>query len=49
MVSVNWRRDVLGTEKPLGDHCSILESGYGGLGLDAGLEQRRGEGFEEKR
>lgn len=46
---MEWRRDILGTEKPLGDHCRILASGYGGLGLGAGLRSgEEGKDLEEK-
>lgn len=49
VLSVDWRRDILGAEKPLGDHCGILESGSGGLGLGPGFRSREeGKDLEEK-
>ena len=49
VFSVDWRRDILGAEKPLGDHCRIPESGSAGLGLGAGLRSREeGNDLEEK-
>lgn len=40
VLRVDWRRNFLGAEKPLGDHCGIPESGSGGLRLGAGFRSR---------
>lgn len=45
---MDWRKEILETEKPLGGHCRIPESGYRGLGRDAGLRSRE-EGKDWRR